>query len=163
MRYLANMMFNLFYLGQDKKYEQELQKLQSKYPDKIKLNLGYDATVPNYIYAGADAFLMPSRFEPCGLGQMIALRYGTLPIVRDTGGLADTVEKYDSLTRKGNGFKFFNYDAKELENTIIEAYETYKNDRASWNILMKRAMKSDNSLKRSASKYIELYRAITEK
>ncbi|AIO18796.1 Glycogen synthase [Candidatus Izimaplasma bacterium HR1] len=147
----------------DKKYEAELQKLEDKYPDKIKLNLGYDATVPNYIYAGADAFLMPSRFEPCGLGQMIALRYGTLPIVRDTGGLADTVEKYDSLTRKGNGFKFFNYDSNELRNTILEAYYIYKNDPDSWNILMKRAMKSDNSLKRSARKYIELYRAITEK
>ena len=147
----------------DEKYEKELVQLEKKYPDKIKLNLGYDATVPNYIYAGADAFLMPSRFEPCGLGQMIALRYGTLPIVRDTGGLADTVTKYDTLTRKGNGFKFFNYDSNAFKETVLEAYQVFKEDPNSWNILMKRAMKSDNSLKKSASKYVELYRAITEK
>ena len=147
----------------DKKYEAELLKLESKYPDKIKLNLGYDATVPNYIYAGADVFLMPSRFEPCGLGQMIALRYGTLPVVRDTGGLSDTVFKYDALTRKGNGFKFFNYDANELKNTLLEANDLYTNDKKSWDILVKRAMKSDNSLMKSGRRYIELYRAITEK
>ncbi len=146
----------------DEKYENELIKLEEKYPSKIKLNLGYDATVPNYIYAGCDAFLMPSRFEPCGLGQMIALRYGSLPIVRDTGGLADTVSKYDHVTKKGNGFKFFNYDANELKNTIIEAYHIYNYDKEVWDILVKRAMKSDNSLKRSARRYIELYRAITE-
>ncbi len=146
----------------DKKYEEELLKLEAKFPDKIKLNLGYDATIPNYIYAGSDVFLMPSRFEPCGLGQMIALRYGTLPIVRDTGGLADTIFKYDHLTKKGNGFKFYNYDAKELKNTIIEAYHIFNFDKEIWKMLMKRAMKSDNSLKRSASRYIELYRAVLE-
>lgn len=157
-----DMQFVLLGTG-DKKYEEELKNLEKKYPDKIKLNLGYDATVPNYIYAGADAFLMPSRFEPCGLGQMIALRYGTLPIVRDTGGLADTVEKYDGLTRKGTGFKFFNYDSQAFKEAVIEAYAIFKNEKESWDVLMKRAMKSDNSLKKSASKYIDLYRAITEK
>lgn len=156
-----NLQFVLLGTG-DKKYEQELQKLEAKYPGKIKLNLGYDATVPNYIYAGCDVFLMPSRFEPCGLGQMIALRYGTLPIVRDTGGLADTVTKYDPITRRGNGFKFFNYDANEFKNTILQAMHIYEQERTVWNQLVVRAMKSDNSLKRSASRYMELYRAIIE-
>ncbi|QMS84298.1 glycogen/starch synthase [Candidatus Xianfuyuplasma coldseepsis] len=156
-----NIQFVLLGTG-DIKYEQELKKLESRYPDKIKLNLGYDATVPNYIYAGCDAFLMPSRYEPCGLGQMIALRYGTLPIVRDTGGLADTVMKYDPITRRGNGFKFFNYDANECKQTILSALNLYQNNRTIWNQLMVRAMKLDNSLKRSASRYMELYRVIIE-
>ena len=146
----------------DKSYEARLKEFEERYPDKIKLNLGYDATVPNYIYAGADAFLMPSRFEPCGLGQMIALKYGTLPIVRNTGGLADTVSSYDYITKKGNGFKFFNYDSYDLKNTILQAYHLYKNEKDTWDLLEKRAMRSDNSLKRMASKYVELYRAITE-
>jgi starch synthase len=146
----------------DKEYERRLQELESRYPDRIKLNLGYDATVPNYIYAGADAFLMPSRFEPCGLGQMIALKYGTLPIVRNTGGLADTVSSYDQITKKGNGFKFFNYDSNALKDTIIQAYNVYKNEKDVWELLQKRAMRTDNSLKRMAQRYIELYRAITE-
>lgn len=147
----------------DKKYIARLEELESRHPDKIKLNIGYDATVPNYIYAGCDAFLMPSRFEPCGLGQMIALKYGSLPIVRDTGGLADTIVNYDELTKKGNGFKFFNYDHNELKNTILKAYHIYKYDRDIWLMLEQRAMRADYSLKRSANKYVELYRAITEK
>jgi starch synthase len=146
----------------DKEYERRLQELESRYPDRIKLNLGYDATVPNYIYAGADAFLMPSRFEPCGLGQMIALKYGTLPIVRNTGGLADTVSSYDQITKKGNGFKFFNYDSNALKDTIIQAYHVFKDEKEVWELLQKRAMRTDNSLKRMAQRYIELYRAITE-
>lgn len=145
----------------DKKYETELLRLEKKFPNKIKLNLGYDATIPNYIYAGADIFLMPSQFEPCGLGQMIALKYGTIPLVRDTGGLADTVFKYDHLTRKGNGFKFYNYDSNELKNTILEANDIFKNQKDVWAILQKRAMKSDNTLKKSATKYVDFYRAIT--
>ncbi len=146
----------------DEKYIEELRKLEDKYPDKVCLNIGYDATVPNYIYAGSDVFLMPSRFEPCGLGQMIALRYGTLPLVRNTGGLADTVFRYDHITKKGNGFKFYNYDANELRNTIIEAYHIFAYDKEVWRKLMQRAMKIDNSLKRAAGRYLELYKAITE-
>ena len=146
----------------DMRYVEELKHIEQRYPDKVKLNIGYDATVPNYIYAGADVFLMPSRFEPCGLGQMIALKYGTLPIVRNTGGLADTVFDYDPITKKGNGFKFFNYDANELKENILQAYDIYHHEKDVWDILMRRAMKSDNSLKRSASRYVELYRAIVE-
>ena len=146
----------------DEKYIDELVKLESRYPSQICLNIGYDATVPNYIYAGADVFLMPSRFEPCGLGQMIALKYGTLPIVRNTGGLNDTVFSYDALTKKGNGFTFDNYDSNEMKNTIQYAYDTFKKKQNDWELLIKRAMREENSIKKSALKYIELYSSIKE-
>ena len=103
---------------------------------------------------------MPSRFEPCGLGQMIALKYGTLPIVRRTGGLNDTVFKYDPLTKKGNGFTFNNYDANEMKNVIRSAYNLFKSNQKDWVKLIHRAMKSDNSLVRSTQKYIEFYNVI---
>jgi starch synthase len=147
----------------DEYYIKKLRELENRHPNKIKLNIGYDATVPNYIYAGADVFLMPSRFEPCGLGQMIALKYGTIPIVRDTGGLADTVVNFDELTHKGNGFKFFNYDSNELKNHIKRAYHVFAYNKPIWRKLQERAMRADYSLKKSANKYIELYRAIIEK
>lgn len=146
----------------DKKYEEELLKLESRYPNQIKMNIGYDATVPNYIYSGCDVFLMPSRFEPCGLGQMIALKYGTLPIVRTTGGLNDTVFRYDTLTKKGNGFTFENYDSNEMKNTILYAYDVFENSKDDWDLLIKRAMKEENSIKSSTRKYVDLYKIITE-
>jgi len=146
----------------DKKYTDELLKLEKKHSSQIKLNIGYDSTNPNYIYSGADVFLMPSRFEPCGLGQMIALKYGTLPIVRKTGGLKDTVYKYDNLTKKGNGFSFNNYDAKEMKNVILEAYNLFLTNKKDWNKLMKNAMKSDNSLAKSTHRYVEFYDLITK-
>jgi len=158
-----NSMIQYVLLGSgDERYIEELRKLESRYPNQIKLNIGYDATVPNYIYSGADVFLMPSRFEPCGLGQMIALKYGTLPIVRNTGGLNDTVFRYDTLTKKGNGFTFDNYDAFELHNTILYAYDVFNHRTDDWELLIKRAMREDNSIKNSTKKYIDLYRVITE-
>jgi len=156
-----NIQFVLLGAG-DERYIEELRKLEFRHPDQIKLNIGYDATNPNNIYGGADVFLMPSRFEPCGLGQMIALKYGTLPIVRQTGGLNDTVTRYDHLTNKGNGFTFGNYDSFEMKNVIEEAYNLFENNKEAWNILIKRAMKSDNSLTKSTQKYIELYKMITK-
>jgi len=146
----------------DDHYIQALTSIAERYPKQIKLNIGYDAANPNVIYGGADVFLMPSRFEPCGLGQMIALRYGTLPIVRKTGGLSDTVFKYDPLTEKGNGFTFNNYDSNEMKHVILGAYEIYKHNQPTWNNLISRAMKSDNSLVKSTQKYIELYKVIKE-
>ncbi len=146
----------------DERYIGELRKIEKRYPAQIRLNIGYDSTTPNYIYAGADVFLMPSRFEPCGLGQMIALAYGTLPIVRKTGGLNDTVENYDPLTRKGNGFVFENYDVNEFTNAVFEAYLAYKKHPDHFLVLKRRAMKEDFSLKKSTQRYIELYRAIIE-
>lgn len=146
----------------DEKIISELRKVEEMYPGQVKLNIGYDATTPNYIYAGADAFLMPSRFEPCGLGQMIALAYGTLPIVRKTGGLNDTVINYDQLTKKGNGFVFENYDVHEFVNSVFEAYLCYSKDFDTFDYLRSRAMKVDHSLKKSTQRYIELYRVIKE-
>jgi starch synthase len=146
----------------DDRYIKELQKIEKQYPDKVCLNIGYDAAIPNHIYAGSDVFLMPSRFEPCGLGQMIALKYGTLPVVRNTGGLADTVDNYDPITGKGNGFKFFNFDANEMKNVLLEVYDLFKHNKDTWNKLITRAMKTDYSLKKTALRYIELYRAIIE-
>jgi starch synthase len=147
----------------DKSYIAKLEELEKRHPQKVKLNIGYDATVPNYIYAGSDVFIMPSRFEPCGLGQMIALKYGTLPIVRDTGGLADTVENFDPLTYKGNGFKFFNYHPYDFSLALQNAYDAFKNKKNAWRVLQERAMKADYGLKRSALRYIELYHSISLK
>lgn len=156
-----NIQFVLLGAGDDYLIE-KLIPLVEKFKGQVALNLGYDAAVPNAIYAGSDVFLMPSRFEPCGLGQMIALKYGTLPIVRRTGGLNDTVFKYDSFNKKGNGFSFVNYDPYEMLGVIKDAYNVFKDNPSDWLILMKRAMKSNNSLVKSSVKYIELYTNIKE-
>jgi len=147
----------------DGRYIEALRSLEARHPHQIKLNIGYDATVPNFIYAGADVFLMPSRFEPCGLGQLIALKYGTLPIVRSTGGLNDTVDKYDPLTKKGNGFAFSDYDANQMKDAILQAYHLFKNSNDDWQKLIHRAMKENNSIRKYAAHYIDLYKVIMEK
>ena len=109
------------------------------------------------IYAGSDLFLMPSAFEPCGLSQMFALRYGTLPVVRETGGLADSVRPYNKYTDEGNGFSFRNYSANELYNACRDAIELYCSDRGAWNRMVRRAMETDLGWDESARKYLELY------
>lgn len=156
-----NIQFVLLGNGESR-YHEALIKLQERHPTQVKVNLGYDATVPNYIYSGADVFLMPSRVEPCGLGQMIALKYGTLPIVRNTGGLSDSVVRYDPFTKKGNGFIFDNYDAYDMKNVIELAYSLYHNEDDVWMKLVSRAMTADNSIIKAAKKYVELYKIITE-
>lgn len=156
-----NIYFVLLGTG-DKEITKELQKIENEFPNNVSLFLGYDATIPNYIYSGADVFLMPSRFEPCGLGQMIAMSYGTLPVVRSTGGLSDTVERYDSFNDKGNGFVFNNYDSNEMKAQIEFAYNLFDSNKTIWNKVMLRAMREDNSVKKAALKYKELYKAITE-
>ena len=114
-------------------------------------------------YAGADMFLMPSAFEPCGLSQMIALRYGCVPIVRETGGLADSVKPYNKFTDEGNGFSFHNYSANELYETCKTAVELYRNDNEAWKRLAARAMDTDRGWDESAKKYLELYHRIDER
>jgi starch synthase len=141
----------------DQYYHEFFGQIARKYPDKATVTFSYNSALAQKIYAGSDMLLMPSRFEPCGLGQMIAMRYGTIPIVRSTGGLADTVENYDSQTSQGNGFTFVEYDADLLFTTILRAIEYYKYP-AVWQTLMRRAMNIDHSWKASASKYVELYR-----
>lgn len=138
-------------------FETFFHEMASKYPDKVALRLGFNPQLAHKIYAGADIFLMPSQSEPCGLAQMVALRYGTIPIVRQTGGLNDTVS--DSGDGEGNGFTFKSYNAHDMENTVWRAIAGYK-DKRGWDILRRRAMQCDNSWGISANAYIRLYRDI---
>lgn len=140
-------------------YENMMRYYQHKYPDKVRAEIQFNAALAHQIYAGADMFLMPSLFEPCGLGQQIALRYGTLPIVRETGGLKDTVTPYNVYTDEGNGFSFANYNAHEMLGAIEQATALFR-DRRKWNRVVQRAMKSDTSWKNSARQYIDIYQTV---
>jgi starch synthase len=146
----------------DKEYEEHLKNLQLRYPKKVSANICFNNGLAHKIYAASDIFLMPSLFEPCGLGQLIALRYGTIPIVRETGGLKDTVVSYNEFTHKGNGFSFEPYNSQDLLYTIERALYFYE-DKETWNFIMKEAMESDNSWENSALKYKELYEELIEK
>jgi len=140
----------------DKFYQDEVAKIKDVYPN-ARFVLKFDEKLSHMIYAGADMFMIPSRYEPCGLTQMISLRYGTVPLGRKTGGLADTIVDYDADRRNSNGFLFKNYTPAEFENTIYRAIEVY-NDKREWQALQKRGMECDFSWKASAEKYVELYR-----
>jgi len=140
----------------DKKYHDLLTKLKQKYPDHIGVNLGYDAEMAELIYAGADLFVMPSRYEPCGLGQLISFKYGTVPVVRRTGGLADTVSDYDPQTGEGEGFVFTEYSANALLRTMRRACDTF-HKRSVWKVLQEKLMRLDYSWDASAKKYVSLY------
>lgn len=142
----------------DQRYEETFRYLEEIYPDKVSANLYFDEALARQIYAGADLFLMPSQFEPCGIGQLLALRYGTLPVVRETGGLKDTVMPYNEITEEGNGFSFANYNAHELLQTIERAVELYRCHPTKWNNLVDRAMELDYSWASSSQQYIKLYK-----
>ena len=144
----------------DKHYEDHFKWLDYRYGNKVSANIRFDNALANKIYAACDMFLMPSLFEPCGLGQLIALRYGSIPIVRETGGLKDTVTAYNEYTGEGNGFSFTNYNSDDLYNVIQYALWIYK-DKKKWNNLIKQAMKSDNSWDKSAEIYLNMYRELT--
>ena len=139
-------------------FETFFYEMAQKHSDKVGLKLGFDQNLAHKIYAGSDMFLMPSKSEPCGLAQMVALRYGTVPIVRETGGLNDTIK--DSGDGEGNGFTFANYNAHDMENTVWRALAGY-NDKKGWDILRKRCMNYDSSWSASASAYIKLYKEIS--
>ncbi|HWJ78311.1 MAG TPA: glycogen synthase GlgA [Niallia sp.] len=141
----------------DPEFENFFREMEYKYPDKCKAYIGFDEGLAHQIYAGADLFLMPSKFEPCGLGQLIALRYGNIPIVRETGGLNDTVFSYNENTREGNGFSFTNFNAHDMLYTIRRGIHYFQNEKEVWNLLMKNAMLMDNSWAQSAFKYNQLY------
>lgn len=147
----------------DDYFKERLQRLKEKFPRQVALNLAYNATEPSYIYAGSDAFLMPSRYEPCGTSQMIALKYGTIPIVRQTGGLNDTIEAFDPITKRGNGFKFFNYDPRDLTFQIQHARKIFFEDPTSWQQVIINAMNSHFWEKDSALAYLSLYRQMLSK
>ncbi|MBE6053490.1 MAG: glycogen synthase GlgA [Clostridium sartagoforme] len=140
-------------------YEESFKSFSSKYPEKISSNIKFSNELAHKIYAASDMFLMPSLFEPCGLGQLIALRYGSVPIVRETGGLKDTVVPYNEYLEIGNGFGFNNYLQEELLNTIKYAISIFK-DKNRWNRIIINAMESDNSWEKSAKEYLRIYREL---
>ncbi|WP_073508251.1 glycogen synthase [Streptobacillus notomytis] len=145
-------------LGSGSKYYEDYYKyLEYKYPKKFKAYIGYSEEIADLLYAGSDLFLMPSRYEPCGLSQMIAMRYGTIPLVRETGGLRDTVKAYNEYTDEGNGFSFTNFNADDMLNTIRYAEHIYYDKKEVWNKLVKRNMLINNSWDRSAKEYEKLY------
>jgi len=148
-------------LGQgDSRYEQMFSHFQWKYPHNCRFHMGFNESLAQKIYAASDFFLMPSFFEPCGLGQITAMRYGTLPIVRKTGGLADTVQHFDKAIMTGNGFSFDDYLASGLAWAVNEALEIYQ-DKAAMSAAVKNAMSGDYSWRNSAAKYVELYKVMT--
>lgn len=144
------------------KYEHLFRHYAWKYPERVSANIFYSDEMSHKLYASCDAFLMPSLFEPCGLSQLMSLRYGTVPIVRETGGLRDTVIPYNEYDSTGTGFSFANYNAHEMLNTIRYAKDVFKNRKREWNKIVDRGMKMDFSWKNSAGKYEELYRKLLE-
>ncbi len=146
----------------DQRYHYMLEGMRSRFPDKLGVNLKFDNRLAKLIYAGSDVFVMPSRFEPCGLGQLIALKYGTVPVVRKTGGLADTIEDLSADGKTGNGFVFEEYSGSALLGTLRRAAEAYGQPKV-WKALVQRGMSGDFSWDASARKYLELYRVILEK
>lgn len=147
----------------DDYYHDQFRRISERYPGKIAANLEFHPELSQRIYAGSDMFLMPSRFEPCGLGQLISLRYGTIPIVRATGGLAETITDYTKDPENGNGFSFSNFNADEMIDAINRAVYVYNNCPEEWSNLVVRAMEQDFSWKASAVKYEELYKHIIDK
>jgi len=147
----------------DKKYEEMFNYFAQKFPYKLAACVVFDDVLAHKIYGGADILLMPSQFEPCGLSQMIAMRYGTIPVVRETGGLRDTVNPYNELTGEGNGFSFANYNAHELLFTVQRAVKLFSEDKVAWKGLAENARKSDFSWEKPAKQYIELYKMIGQR
>lgn len=141
----------------EERYENMFRHYDWKYADRVSANIFYSEELSHRIYAGCDAFLMPSLFEPCGLSQLMSLRYGTVPIVRETGGLKDTVEPYNEYEGTGTGFSFTNYNAHEMLNTIRYAERVYYEKKREWNKIIDRAMAADFSWDVSANKYQEMY------
>jgi starch synthase len=145
----------------DREYEEMFQRLNRQFPQKILVKIAYNNELAHKIEAGSDMFLMPSRYEPCGLNQIYSLKYGTVPIVRATGGLDDTIEPWDARSGKGTGFKFTEYNGESLLLTIKEALQAYR-DRTSWQALMRNGMKRDFSWNASAKEYVKVYERVRQ-
>lgn len=143
-------------------YEEHFKGLACRYNDKVSANIKFDNMLAHKVYAASDMFLMPSLFEPCGLGQLISLRYGSVPVVRETGGLKDTISPYNKYNGLGNGFSFTHYNGNDLLNVLEYALEIFK-DKDSWNNIVKQAMESDNSFEKSAKEYVNLYNNLVKK
>jgi starch synthase len=147
----------------DEKYENYFKKLEKKYPGKVSANIKFDVDLAQKIYAGSDIFLMPSKYEPCGLGQMFSMRYGTVPVVRYTGGLSDTVIEFNENTNKGNGFGFYEYGSCKLLKSILKATFYYKMKPEKWEILFNNCMEQNFSMESTASQYRDLYKMVISK
>lgn len=141
----------------DKKYERSLTTLAKRYPASIAARIAFNPALSQLMYAGADMFLMPSLFEPCGLAQMVAMHYGTLPIVRETGGLRDTVTTYNTFSGEGTGFSFVRFSADEMVDCVLQACDLYTNQKDIWRSLMTQAMSADFSWDAAARSYLALY------
>jgi starch synthase len=145
----------------DQEYEDLFRRLKAQFSNKFAVKIAYDNTIAHKIEAGADMFLMPSRYEPCGLNQIYSLRYGTVPVVRATGGLDDTIEPWDPQTRKGTGFKFSEYTGEALLGTLRTALQAFK-DKAAWQTLMRNGMSKDFSWTASAKEYVKIYERVKQ-
>ena len=145
----------------DREYEEWFKGLEWRFPNKVSANIKFSNELAQRIYAAADIFLMPSDYEPCGIGQLIALRYGAIPVVRETGGLKDTVQQYDKYTNEGNGFVFGDYNAHEMMYALKRALSAYENFEE-WQHIVANAMNTDYSWKNSAKEYKELYQQLLE-
>ncbi len=157
---LMNHDIQLVVLGMgDSQYIDLFSWAEEQYPGRVATRFVMDHDLAHQIYGGADLFLMPSQFEPCGLSQMISMRYGTVPIVRETGGLRDTVLSYNDYSNEGNGFSFFNYNAHDMLNTILRAVDFFHHNKEVFSLLVKRGMETDFSWENSSEKYIELYQS----
>jgi starch synthase len=156
----TNAQFVLLGTG-DQHYHSVFQQFTQRYPGRVAIYLTFNAALAQKIYSGSDMFMMPSRFEPCGLGQLISLRYGSIPIVRHTGGLADTIQDFDPRTSTGNGFSFERYNQVDLYTTIVRAVENFKYGQT-WRMLQERGMRADYSWTASARRYEDLYRKALE-
>ncbi|MFA5006460.1 MAG: glycogen synthase [Candidatus Izemoplasmatales bacterium] len=158
---LATDDFRLVVLGDgEKKYNEFFRRVAADHPDKVRVTIGYDDALARRIYAAADLFLMPSKFEPCGLGQLIAMRYGTLPLVRETGGLVDSVRPYNEYEGTGTGFSFTHYNAHDMMHVLRYAFRVRREQRGAWNAMVRRAMAADFSWEASARAYKQLYREL---
>lgn len=157
-----DLQFVLLGSGEDY-YQQLFSRYKVKYRDKMAVKIGFDPVLAQRIYAGCDIFLMPSRFEPCGLGQMISLRYGTVPVVRATGGLEDTIKDFHQYPGSGNGFSFRDYQPQTLLDTINRALHVYRNEPEEWRNLVRRGMAADFSWNASAGQYEDMYREALQK
>lgn len=144
----------------DEKYHKILRELAKKHKDRFGIHIVFDSKMAKRIYAGSDLFMMPSYYEPCGLGQMIALRYGTVPLVRATGGLADTIQEFNPKTGKGTGFVFEDYSTEALLQALTRGLKVYQNQE-NWGVLMQNTLKSDFSWSASARRYVEIYQAVS--
>ena len=144
----------------ERRYEHSFAYFQNKYPNQIKAVLDFDVELAQQIYASSDLFLMPSAFEPCGLSQMMSLRYGTLPIVHETGGLKDTVIPYNIATGEGTGFSFYEFNGYTMLGTIYRALDVYENQPKAWECLVEQGMNADFSWEKPAKKYIEIYESL---